>query len=161
MLSVRGIPQLYAGEEIAMEGKEDPDNRRDFPGGFPGDARNAFLPGGRTSQEQDMWQWTRNWIEMRRKYSAIRNGQLTDLYFDDDSYVFSRHNQEQALVIAINRSPQTRKLSVDASGFADATTLSPLFGQVQPATVRANKIELEIPSLTAVPYLVNKGGGTQ
>jgi glycosidase len=31
VLSVRGIPQLYAGEEIAMEGKEDPDNRRDFP----------------------------------------------------------------------------------------------------------------------------------
>src|SRR6185436_19186289 len=46
-LSVRGIPQLYYGEEIAMEGKEDPDNRRDFPGGFPGDARNKFESSGR------------------------------------------------------------------------------------------------------------------
>jgi glycosidase len=161
ILSVRGVPQLYAGEEIAMEGKEDPDNRRDFPGGFPGDTRNAFLTGGRTSQEQDMWQWTRNWIELRRKYSAIRNGRLTDLYFDDESYVFSRHNQEQAVVIAINRSPQTRKLSMDASGFTDGTTLSPLFGQFLPATVRANKIDFEIPPLSAVPYLVSKAGGSQ
>ena len=31
ILSVRGIPQLYYGEEIGMEGKDDPDNRRDFP----------------------------------------------------------------------------------------------------------------------------------
>jgi neopullulanase len=43
MLTVRGIPQLYSGEEIAMKGKEDPDNRRDFPGGFPADSRSAFL----------------------------------------------------------------------------------------------------------------------
>src|SRR4029453_766960 len=42
VLSVRGIPQLYYGEEIALEGKDDPDNRRDFPGGFPGDTHNAF-----------------------------------------------------------------------------------------------------------------------
>ena len=35
VLSVRGIPQLYYGEELAMEGKEDPDNRQDFPPGFP------------------------------------------------------------------------------------------------------------------------------
>ncbi len=42
VISVRGIPQLYYGEEIAMEGKDDPDNRRDFPGGFPGDPRSAF-----------------------------------------------------------------------------------------------------------------------
>jgi len=161
ILGVRGIPQLYSGEEIAMEGKEDPDNRRDFPGGFPGDSRNAFQASGRTSLEQETWEWTRNWIELRRKYSAIRNGRLTDLYFDDDAYVFSRHNQEQTLVIAINRSSQTRKLTMDASGFPDGTTLAPLLGQSQPATVRANKIELEIPSLTAVPYLVNKAGGSQ
>ena len=31
-LSVRGIPQLCYGEEIAMEGKEDP---RQSPGFFP------------------------------------------------------------------------------------------------------------------------------
>ena len=59
-LSVRGIPQLYYGEEIAMEGKDDPDNRRDFPGGFPGDARNAFAVAGRKPKEQEMYEWTRH-----------------------------------------------------------------------------------------------------
>ena len=38
ILSTRGIPQLYYGEEIAMTGGHDPDNRKDFPGGFSGDS---------------------------------------------------------------------------------------------------------------------------
>ena len=39
-------PLLYYGDEIAMPGGRDPDNRRDFPGGWRGDARDAFTPGG-------------------------------------------------------------------------------------------------------------------
>src|SRR5205814_8954663 len=42
LMTVRGTPQLYYGDEIAMQGGDDPDNRRDFPGGFPADGINAF-----------------------------------------------------------------------------------------------------------------------
>src|SRR4029453_16508521 len=55
MLSVRGIPQLYYGEEIAMEGKEDPDNRRDFPIA-------AFKTEGRSAKKGEMFDWPRWWI---------------------------------------------------------------------------------------------------
>ena len=41
-LTLRGIPELYYGDEIGMPGGGDPDNRRDFPGGWPGDPKNAF-----------------------------------------------------------------------------------------------------------------------
>ena len=43
IMTSRGTPILYYGDELAMPGGEDPDNRRDFPGGFPGDSRNAFV----------------------------------------------------------------------------------------------------------------------
>ncbi len=36
LATLRGIPQLYYGDEIGMTGGDDPDNRHDFPGGFPG-----------------------------------------------------------------------------------------------------------------------------
>ena len=65
VLSVRGTPQLYAGEEIAMEGKEDPDNRRIFP------AR-AFTSEGRTPKEREMFDWTRSWIRLRREQAVAR-----------------------------------------------------------------------------------------
>lgn len=48
LMTTRGIPLIYYGDEIGMPGGADPDNRRDFPGGWPGDPRDAFLAKGRT-----------------------------------------------------------------------------------------------------------------
>jgi len=129
-LSVRGIPQLYYGEEIAMEGKEDPDNRRDFPGGFPGDARNAFTPEGRKPKEQKMYEWTRNWIRLRAEHSAIRQGHLIDLFYDDDAYVFARQDGPETVIIAINRTEKEKKVTMPASaiGLKDGAQMSALIG---------------------------------
>ena len=55
IMTSRGTPLLYYGDEIAMPGGGDPDNRRDFPGGFSGDTRNAFTAQGRTAQENEVW----------------------------------------------------------------------------------------------------------
>jgi glycosidase len=90
ILSTRGIPQLYYGEELAMTGGHDPDNRKDFPGGFTGDTRDAFTKAGRTADEQKMFEWTRNWIKIRRSRTAAKQGQTLDLLYDDDAYVFAR-----------------------------------------------------------------------
>ena len=111
-LSVRGIPQFYYGEEIAMEGGHDPDNRRDFPGGFSGDARSAFEPQGRKPKEQQMYDWTRAWIRLRAEHSALRRGQLIDLFYDDDTYVFARQDKTETVIIAINRAEKKREITV-------------------------------------------------
>ena len=113
-LSVRGIPQFYYGEEIAMEGGHDPDNRRDFPGGFPGDARSAFDVQGRKPKEQQMYDWTRAWIRLRAEHSALRRGQLIDLFYDDDTYVFARQDKTETVIIAINRADKEKKILVPA-----------------------------------------------
>ena len=88
-LTIRGTPQLYYGDEIALPGNDDPDNRRDFPGGFPGDKRNGFEASGRTALEQRMWTWTRDWLTLRRSHSALRRGTLVDLYADPNVYVYA------------------------------------------------------------------------
>lgn len=90
ILSTRGIPQLYYGEEIGMTGGHDPDNRKDFPGGFPGDERDAFKKESRTADEQRMFDSTRNWLTIRRLRSSLREGRTIDLHFDNDTYVFAR-----------------------------------------------------------------------
>ena len=36
VLTTRGMAQIYSGDEIAMQGGGDPENRHDFPGGFAG-----------------------------------------------------------------------------------------------------------------------------
>jgi neopullulanase len=153
-ISVRGIPQLYYGEEIAMEGKGDPDNRRDFPGGFPGDARSAFTTQGRTATEQRMFEWTRAWIRLRAEHGAIRNGRLIDLFYDDDSYAFARQDKSETVIIALNRGAQERKItvSVGAISVRDGSELVPLLAASGSSRVANGNATLLLPSRSAVAF---------
>jgi neopullulanase len=155
-ISVRGIPQLYYGEEIAMEGKEDPDNRRDFPGGFPGDARSAFSVQGRTDKERRMFEWTRAWIRLRAEHSAIRTGRLIDLFYDQDSYVFARQDRRETVIIAFNRATQEKKLALPARaiGLKDGSTLVGTMGSREIATIGEGSVTLTLPSRAAAAYMV-------
>jgi glycosidase len=157
MLTVRGTPQLYSGEEIAMEGKGDPDNRRDFPGGFPGDSRNAFSASGRTPDEQRMWQWTHAWITLRQQHSAVRQGAQTDLFYDADVYAFARHNLEEIVIIVINRAPNQKSFSLPVFGVADGVALTSLIGPATNAKVNSGAVNLTVPPQTALAYRVPAG----
>jgi glycosidase len=155
-LSVRGIPQLYYGEEIAMEGKDDPDNRRDFPGGFPGDSRNAFDASGRTPKEQKMYEWTRAWIRLRAEHSALRQGRLVDLFYDDDTYVFARQDKSETLLVAFNRADKEKKVTVPAGsiGLKDGAGLDVLIGTATQTRVAKGQATLSLVKNSASSFMV-------
>ncbi|MBV8859674.1 MAG: cyclomaltodextrinase N-terminal domain-containing protein [Acidobacteria bacterium] len=153
-LTIRGTPQLYAGEEIALEGGDDPDNRRDFPGGFPGDARDAFTRSGRNAAEQRMYEWTRDLLRLRREHTALRRGALLDLYFDEDAYAYARRDSQETVVVILNRGAAPKELNVPASylGLRDAARLEPLLGAADRPTVAAGTLKLTVPAKSAVFY---------
>jgi glycosidase len=156
MLTVRGTPQLYAGEEIAMEGKDDPDNRRDFPGGFPGDRHGAFAAASRTPQEQRMWQWTHDWLRLRREHSALGSGRLVDLFYDDDAYAYARVDSKETVIIAINRSAAEKRITIPAAAIDDRDGLGllPLNGEASNAKVINGQVVLVIKPKTAIAYQI-------
>jgi glycosidase len=154
ILLIRGTPQLYTGEEIAMEGGDDPDNRRDFPGGFPGDKRDAFEKSGRTPNEQRMFEWTRELIRLRREHASIRRGSLIDLSFDEDSYAFARRDADETVVIAFNRAAAPKEISFPAA-YLDAregSRLEPLLVAKDSPSVAAGTLKLSIPARSVVVY---------
>lgn len=155
-ISVRGIPQLYYGEEIAMEGKDDPDNRRDFPGGFPGDERSALTAPGRTEKERRMFDSTRAWIRLRSEHSAIRSGRLIDLSYDNESYAFARQDRNETVIIAFNRGAQEKKLVLPgvAIGLRDKSSVVGTIGSNETATVANGTVTLTVPPKTACAYIV-------
>jgi glycosidase len=152
--TIRGTPQLYAGEELAMEGGDDPDNRRDFPGGFAGDARNAFEQQGRTAAEQRMFEWTRDLLRLRREHTAIRRGALLDLAFDEDSYAYARRDANETILIAINRAAAPKEISIPASYLdaRDGARLEPLLKATDHPTVASGTLKLNVPARSAVAY---------
>ena len=148
VLSMRGIPQLYAGEEIAMEGEEDPDNRRDFPVA-------AFKTEGRKPKEREMFEWTKSWIKLRREQAAIRSGKLIDLFADDAAYVFARQLGAETIVVAFNREnkPKSVTIPVGSIGVKDGVTLMPLIGAAEPGVRVVNgEAILSLPAQTAVAF---------
>ncbi|HKG15301.1 MAG TPA: alpha-amylase family glycosyl hydrolase [Pyrinomonadaceae bacterium] len=154
LTTIRGTPQLYAGEEIAMRGGDDPDNRRDFPGGFANDSRNAFAREGRTPEEQRMYEWTRDLLRLRREHSAVRGGSLVDLHFDEDSYAYARRDAVETVVVALNRAAAPKVISFPASylGAPDGSRLEPLLNTKDAPTVTGGTLKLNVPAKSAVFY---------
>ena len=149
VLSVRGIPQLYYGEEIGMEGKEDPDNRRVFP-------VSAFKADGRKPHEQQMFEWTRKWIQLRREHKAMRSGRTIDLFYDDETYVFARQQGDETLIIAFNRQNQQKSVKIPAGtiGLKDGVTLKALIGTDASSRVSNGEVVLSLPSQSAAAFKV-------
>jgi len=156
MLAMRGTPQLYYGEEIAMRGKDDPDNRRDYPGGFPGDSLSAFQTNNRSAEQQRMWQWSHDWIKLRHDHPALRNGRLTDLFYDDDAYAFARQNKKETLIIVFNRANAEKEITVPAAAIdlPNGAELIPLHGAKHGGRVSGGSATVVAPGRTAAVYRV-------
>jgi len=104
LLTCRGIPQLYYGTEVLMKGIANPDGwvRLDFPGGWEGDARNAFTGAGLTADEKDVQQLTRTLGRFRLTSSALQTGQLMQFTPDNGLYVYFRYDAKQTILCAMN-----------------------------------------------------------
>jgi glycosidase len=115
LLTTRGTPLIYYGDEIAMHGAGDPDNRRDFPGGWKEDPRNAFEPSGRTPDENAVFNHVRTLTTLRAKTAALRRGKLTQLLAEEQQYVYARTFGRQTAVVAINNASAPSPVVFDSS----------------------------------------------
>jgi glycosidase len=111
-LTLRGIPELYYGDEIGIPGGGDPDNRRDFPGGWPGDLQNAFSAEGRTAEQQDLFAYVQSLLRLRREHPALHSGKLWHLFSDETAYVFMRETEEERVLVVFNNSAEPRRLKL-------------------------------------------------
>jgi glycosidase len=90
VLTTRGTAQIYSGDEIAMQGGGDPEDRHDFPGGFAGEGKSAFVASGRTGVAQETFDWVAKLNAVRKKHDALGCGAEQVLASDDDWMVFLR-----------------------------------------------------------------------
>src|SRR5690242_17797717 len=145
-LTLRGIPELYYGDEIGMPGGGDPDNRRDFPGGWIGDATNAFTETGRTHEQQEIFSHVRELLRIRRERPALRGGQLWHLASDESAYVFIRESEEERVVVAFNNSDRTQELQIQLNGtpLRNAASLSLVLGAAK-ADLAGAELHISMP----------------
>ena len=115
LLTVKRIPQIYYGTEILMNGTKevtDGNVRKDFPGGFPGDKRNAFTKEGRTRAEQDMFRWTSRLLHWRQGNDVIIKGTMTQFIPYAGIYVIARQYQGRTALTILNGTSKPATMEV-------------------------------------------------
>ena len=116
LLTIKRIPQLYYGTEVLMNGTKritDGNVRKDFPGGFPGDTSNAFTVQGRTSAQNDMFNWLSALLHWRQGNDVIIKGKMTQFIPKDGIYVVARTLGNRHAVTIINGTSQSKQMNLD------------------------------------------------
>ncbi len=114
--TIRGIPQVYYGDEIGMMGdkntKGDGDIRRDFPGGWEGDDHNAFDASGRNETENAYFDITKKLFNWRKNKEVIHFGKTIHFVPYDNVYVYFRYNETDKVMVVINNNPNAQTIGL-------------------------------------------------
>lgn len=117
LMTNRGIPQLYYGNEILMTGVTSPNDgyvRQDFLGGWKEDKQhNKFTAAGRTEKENDVWNYLATIANFRKTSSAITTGKMMQFTPQDAVYPYFRYDDRQTIFTILNTGKEKRKVNVN------------------------------------------------
>lgn len=106
LLTSRGIPQIYYGTELLMNGTRaaggDGNVRRDMPGGFPGDKTDAFTAAGRSDKQNEAFDFIQKLLQWRRGNEAIARGSLKHFMPENGLYVYQRRSGDKEVTVILN-----------------------------------------------------------
>lgn len=144
-----GVPCIYYGDEVGMQGGADPFNRGTYPW---------------RRVDPDLREWYTRLGELRNNTECLRLGGYKPLYAHGDLFVYSRYisggtdefgnNAEDALAIcAINRSFSHQHIELDLSELGEFSLFS--HGIIKPeiTPIRSNKLELDVAPVGCEFYL--------
>ncbi len=109
-----GSPTVYYGDEVGMEGFEDPFNRQTYPWGY---------------EDQELLEWYRALGRLRGQRPALRRGGIRYVCGRGPLLAFVRESEEERLLCAFNAGKEKQTLVVEEE------RLCPVLGQVEAAQV--------------------------
>jgi glycosidase len=112
ILTMRGIPEIYYGDELGIASGSGVDNRSDFPGGWTEDPKNAFEKAGRTKEQEEIFEFAQTLLRLRAEHPALRRGKMWTLSADDTTLVFLRETDEERLLVVFHAAASPRDLAL-------------------------------------------------
>lgn len=116
LLTMRGIPQIFYGEEILMESPKERNDgivRSNFPGGFKNKSINGFTGLGLAKQQRDAQNFIKKLLNWRKESDVIHTGELTHYVPIDNVYVYFRYNKTKKVMVVLNKNPTEKNLATN------------------------------------------------
>ena len=116
LFTTRGIPQIYYGTEILMNGLKngnDGNVRLDFPGGWQGDAINAFTPEGRSGIQNEAFDYMKKLLNWRKNNDVITKGSLLHFKPQNGVYVYFRAYRGKKIMVILNGVNAAKNINLD------------------------------------------------
>lgn len=117
---VRRIPQFYYGTEVLMTSprhRDDGAARADFPGGWAGDAVNAFTGVGLSERQASAQAWLKRLLNWRKSERLVHEGALMQYAPLGEAYVLFRYDTAKGLggkrlMLVLNKAREARELDL-------------------------------------------------
>jgi len=116
VLTAPRVPQFYSGTEILMtstiKGRDDASYRHDFPGGWQGDAVNAFTGTGLTPQQLAAQAYLKKLLNWRKKADVIHHGKMMHFGPEQNVYVYFRYDEHKKVMVVLNKNKTETPLAL-------------------------------------------------
>jgi len=126
-----GVPAIYYGEEIGLDGGEDPDNRRP-------------MDWNAVEKNSELIAFIAHLANLRKKMAVLQSGAFVFLHADDEALSFARFLGEDFLIVTANRSEYSKrvKIPVGVLGLPDGLLLKSLLTMDSLKSVHADVLDL-------------------
>ncbi len=135
VLTTRGVPQLYYGDELAMTGPDEPTTRGDFPGG------------PRTKEERELFDYIRRLIVLRKELAPLRSAPLVNLYVSEQQYAYARG----PVIVVINNDANQAQISF-ATEVTNGKRLRDRLGVSRDVVVSNGKLKIILPERSVAVF---------
>ncbi|MBS3787258.1 glycoside hydrolase family 13 protein [Candidatus Bipolaricaulota bacterium] len=126
-----GAPGIYYGDEIGMEGGEDPDCRRPYPW-------------NKDRYNKNLFEFFQNLINLRSETTALRQGSFREISSTDHVFVYRRQSGANKFLAAINASESQEKIELSLKETLHNEEPELRFGTCS-FRVKKGKLLLELP----------------
>lgn len=127
-----GAPMIYYGDEAGMWGADDPDDRKPMlwkEFNYEEETRNPFDALRRRDKNQfdnDLFQFYKKLIHLRREHPALSSGSFTTIFADDkqETLAFKRATSSEEITVIINNSRSFQQCTIPLSKGISASGLT-------------------------------------
>ncbi|WP_164969661.1 glycoside hydrolase family 13 protein [Aquirufa rosea] len=104
--TLRGIPQIYYGTELNFanpKSNEHGEIRKDFLGGWPGDAQDAVSGKQLKAQEKNTQEYLAKLLNWRKGNEAVTQGKMMHFAPKNGIYTYFRYTEKSKVMVIVNK----------------------------------------------------------